>query len=86
MKIYPCTLTPCRSNPRRYIRLVVYRRSPDDPNKLDAYLVEEFDPQQPLKVEHLQWNQIRESDVDNEFAAAWAEHVQQQNQVPPLDH
>lgn len=65
------TLTPCRSNPRRYVNLVVYRRVGDRvvPSRLRVVDGRET-------VEKLYWDEIgRDWVCDPEFARAWAEHI-----------
>ena len=74
MKIAKLTLTPNRSTgPRRYSRIVVYRRGTDEHGD---YLA-------PIritdgKVEHLRFRDIRPSSADSELAEAWAAHVSRQ--------
>ncbi len=72
-RTYRATLTPCRSNPRRYVRYVTYRR---DGDRVTPFLVT-VDP--VLKIDVLRWQQIRESAADPEFAEMWAEHVRYQH-------
>lgn len=71
MKQLTITLTPCRSNPRRYMRYVIYRRVDD--GRLMPFRVNEEAGR--LTIDPLPWRDVRESSVDPEFAEAWRKHI-----------
>lgn len=75
-KIPTITLTPNRSSPRRYLRLVTYHRGTDEQGDYVAP-VRNTDG----KVVPIRYSEIRGSAVDPEFEAAWLEHVRYQQQL-----
>ena len=74
MKTATITLTPCRSNPRRYTRIISYSRGVDAQGE---YVV-------PIRItdgriDQVRWRDIRRTnEVDPEFAQTWADHVRVQ--------
>jgi hypothetical protein len=78
-EFYKATITPNRSNPRRFMRLVAYRRTHNAVRGVDVvepYLYQDVDGR--VSVDRLQYRDIRPYPADSEFAEAWAEHVRAQ--------
>ena len=76
---YKATITPNRSNPRRYMRLVAYRRATNIVRGVDVvepYLYQDVEGR--VTVERIQYRDIRPYQADPEFVEAWTEHVRAQ--------
>jgi hypothetical protein len=76
------TLTPNRSNPRRYVRFVTYRRyfnAGRGVDVVDPYQVSEVDGK--LTVTKIHWRDVSACEIDEEFATEWGEHVRYQAQL-----
>lgn len=72
--MFTVTLTPNRSNPRRYSRYVIYRKVPD--GRLMPFRVSEEDGR--LTIDSMLWSQIKPAEeAEPDFAAAWRQHVRQ---------
>lgn len=78
MKPLPLTLTPNRSNPRRYVRIVCYRRSRTPHGDFVTPIRYMEDDAGRPSSDILKFRDIAPCDADPEFAAAWAEHVRDQ--------
>lgn len=71
--MYKLTLTPNRANPRRFVRMVIYRREGD---RVVPYLVQEVDGK--LSIDRTRYRDIAPAQVDPELQAEWAAHVRAQ--------
>jgi hypothetical protein len=67
-----------QSDPKRYLRIVVYRRSTDN-LRIDGYRAVDQDGH--LQIDHLPYHEIEPSAVDPEFERAWLEHIRYQAQL-----
>jgi hypothetical protein len=70
-KIYDATITPNRSNPKRFVQLVVYQREGD---RVSALLYRKNEGEEAT-AEPLPYGRIRGCSVDSEFAEAWQAHI-----------
>lgn len=68
-----CVLTPNRSDRKRGVRMVIYRRTGNHVQPIGHYPDSES--------AYVDYARIRGSEVDPEFAAAWYEHVDGQDVV-----
>jgi hypothetical protein len=65
------SMIPNRTDPKRFVRLVLYRRTGD---QVTPYLAQEH-ADGAITVGRLEWPDIKASDPDPDFETAWMEHV-----------
>lgn len=73
-------ITPCRSNPRRYVRIIAYRRVSNAVRGVDEvvpYLYEK-EPGGEARVAELRYRDIAPCNTDPEFITEWNDHVKYQ--------